>query len=330
MIRTAVGAIIMCEGKYLLVHKISNEDIKAPTYKNGIWDFVKGGIKHGETPQEALRRELVEEINIRKYQIIKEIKEHLLFKFPDSSDSKYEMQDTTFFLITIDDRGQIIPDGKEINDYCFCSTEEVINKLTHVETIEFFKANFPYNNEPCVSVVMPAYNRENTIRKAINSVLNQTITSWELCIVDDGSTDKTTDIVFELQKSDSRIKLYNNNHKKGVSGARNTAFEYINGKYVAFLDSDDEWDKKFLEMSLKAIEDTDVDVVFSLWSERNLDGTGYKIYSEEFAQKKLNAALHTLNPVKQGKYYIFNNRLFYDYVLTNNFYCFHINTIFLK
>ena len=87
-----------------------------------------------------------------------------------------------------------------------------------------------------VSVMMPAYNAEKYIEQAIESVLTQTYSNWELIIVNDGSTDNTEKIV--SQYADPRIELIQQANA-GEAAARNTALEHVRGEYLAFLDADD-------------------------------------------------------------------------------------------
>jgi len=89
---------------------------------------------------------------------------------------------------------------------------------------------------PKVSVIMPAYNAERYIRAAIESVLAQTYSDWELIVVDDGSTDKTADIVSSFR--DPRI-LFVSQPNRGEGAARNVGLANVSGEYVAFLDADD-------------------------------------------------------------------------------------------
>src|SRR5215813_1594754 len=93
---------------------------------------------------------------------------------------------------------------------------------------------------PLVSVILPTYNRADTIRRAIESVRNQTLQDWELLVVDDGSTDNTVGLITTHYAGESRLKLFRQANQ-GVSVARNTGMRESSGKYIAFIDSDDEF-----------------------------------------------------------------------------------------
>lgn len=101
-----------------------------------------------------------------------------------------------------------------------------------------------------VSIITPSYNSSQFISYTIESVLAQTYTNWELLITDDCSTDTTINIVKGYAAKDSRIKLFFLNHNQGAAAARNTCLVNAQGRYIAFLDSDDVWDKKKLELQL--------------------------------------------------------------------------------
>ena len=94
---------------------------------------------------------------------------------------------------------------------------------------------------PLVSIVLPAFNAAQTIRCSIQSVLAQRFTDWELLIVNDCSTDHTATLCSELAVVDSRISLLSTPANGGVARARNLGIEASRGRYIAFLDSDDQW-----------------------------------------------------------------------------------------
>ena len=93
------------------------------------------------------------------------------------------------------------------------------------------------NNTPLVSIILPTYNREHVISRSIDSVISQTYSNFELIIVDDGSTDNTSDI---LKKYEGKVE-YIKQKNSGVSSARNTGIKLAKGEYIAFIDSDDQW-----------------------------------------------------------------------------------------
>jgi glycosyltransferase involved in cell wall biosynthesis len=107
---------------------------------------------------------------------------------------------------------------------------------------------------PTFSVVIPAHNAERTVLSTARSVLAQTRTDLEVIVVDDGSSDRTSDVVEKLE--DERLRLLVLPHG-GVSAARNAGIELARGKYVAFLDSDDLWLPRYLELAERAISDRD-------------------------------------------------------------------------
>lgn len=95
---------------------------------------------------------------------------------------------------------------------------------------------------PCVSIIIPTYNRRTLLERAVGSVLGQTYTNWELLIVDDGSSDDTAGYASALMREDARIRfLHNTSHRKGPGAARNVGIAASEGALVAFLDSDDAW-----------------------------------------------------------------------------------------
>ena len=92
-----------------------------------------------------------------------------------------------------------------------------------------------------VSIILPAFNSSKFIGSTIESIRKQTYTDWELLITDDGSTDKTINVINKHQKEDSRIKLFILKVNSGAGVARNNSIKKANGKYIAFCDSDDLW-----------------------------------------------------------------------------------------
>ena len=133
-------------------------------------------------------------------------------------------------------------------------------------------------NKPLVSVVMPAYNAELFVEEAILSVVNQTVSDWELIVIDDCSKDETAEIVRKIAEKDPRIQLVKNDVNMMVSKTRNRGVELSRGKYIAFLDSDDYWNPHFLERMVSCIEDTGADIVYC--SYELVDEQGQKVCND--------------------------------------------------
>lgn len=115
---------------------------------------------------------------------------------------------------------------------------------------------------PLVSIVMPAYNAGRYLGEAIESVLKQTYSNWELLVVDDGSIDNTPDIAKQYAKQDKRVRyLYQQNSKQGR--ARNNGINNAQGSLIAFLDADDLWLPQKLEVQVNTLLENKVDLVFS-------------------------------------------------------------------
>lgn len=117
-------------------------------------------------------------------------------------------------------------------------------------------------SEPLLSVIMPVYNAAAYVRAAINSILNQTYKNLELLIIDDGSTDESLAICRELAKADNRI-IIRTKENGGQASARNMALDSAHGKYLTFVDSDDELlDVETYSNAIAILEDNDnVDIV---------------------------------------------------------------------
>jgi len=108
-----------------------------------------------------------------------------------------------------------------------------------------------------ISVIITAYNRESSIREAIKSVCSQDYEDFELIVVDDGSEDKTLDIIKSLAAEDARIKVVAAEHG-GVAAARNAGLAAASGEYITYLDSDDRYYPGALKIMAEEIGDADV------------------------------------------------------------------------
>lgn len=117
---------------------------------------------------------------------------------------------------------------------------------------------------PRISVIIPAYNCDRTIAQTVNSVLTQTFGDLELIVIDDGSQDKTLEILSNI--SDPRVQVFSYPNA-GVSATRNRGIAKATGDFIAFLDSDDLWTPDKLETQLEALQnDPDAAVAYS-WTD---------------------------------------------------------------
>ncbi len=125
-----------------------------------------------------------------------------------------------------------------------------------------------------ISVIIPTYNREQTIGRAIRSVLSQTYDNYEIIVVDDGSTDHTKTAVEQI--ADERIRYIRLEHNHGAGYARNAGIEESRYDYIAFLDSDDEWKRFKLELQMQRMQELpeEVGLVYCRMSGERGDGSG--------------------------------------------------------
>ncbi|MGK7872355.1 MAG: glycosyltransferase [Xenococcaceae cyanobacterium] len=116
---------------------------------------------------------------------------------------------------------------------------------------------------PLISVIIPAYNADKTIKHTIESVLNQTFADFELIIINDGSKDSTLEIISTFD--DSRLKLFSYPNA-GANVSRNRGIAKAKGEYISFIDADDLWTPDKLELQLKALQENPQAAVAYSWT----------------------------------------------------------------
>lgn len=136
---------------------------------------------------------------------------------------------------------------------------------------------------PLVTVIIPVYNSEKTLRKCIDSILYQSFKDFELILVDDGSTDLSPQICDEYAVKDSRVKVF---HKPngGVSSARNIGLDYAQGQRITFIDSDDYITKGFFD-GVDSIK-SDLLIVSYIWSRNSIDSLDERLNNFELITKE--------------------------------------------
>ena len=128
-----------------------------------------------------------------------------------------------------------------------------------------------------MSIITPLYNGEEFIKDAVESVLAQTYENWELLVIDDGSADNGYNIVKEYSDKDKRIKLLKNEKNSGVTKTRNKGIESSEGRYIAFLDSDDMWQKEKLERQINFMKAHDAAISCTAYARVDREGNEKKI-----------------------------------------------------
>lgn len=115
-----------------------------------------------------------------------------------------------------------------------------------------------------VSIITPCYNAATYIQATIQSIQQQTLTDWELLVVDDGSTDNSADIVRSMAKDDNRIKLIQKENG-GTASARKLGMEHAQGEYIQFLDADDRIENSKLERQIALMDCEQLDLSYTDW-----------------------------------------------------------------
>lgn len=131
------------------------------------------------------------------------------------------------------------------------------------------------NFMPTISVVIPAYNAERTILETIKSVQQQTFSDWEIIVINDGSTDRTIELLQSI--SDERLKIFSYENG-GVATARNRGISRACGEFIAFLDADDLWTPDKLELQLTALKQHPEAGVAYSWTYYFIDGQEETLY----------------------------------------------------
>lgn len=172
-----------------------------------------------------------------------------------------------------------------------------------------------------VSIIIPCYNAEKYISDTIQSVINQTYTNWELIIVNDGSTDKSKQIIEQLSQNEPRIKYYEKLNS-GVSNTRNKGLEIANGDFITFLDADDVWEDTFLSKTTRLL--SNFDIVYARCCLINEHSKSINIYLggesnpslDDFLEQRNNYNTNPSGIIYQK--YVFDNFEGFDKNLSNN------------
>lgn len=175
-----------------------------------------------------------------------------------------------------------------------------------------------------ISIIMAAYNTEKTIEQAINSVLSQTYTNFELLVVNDCSTDRTAEWVKSIAAKDSRVRLISNVKNNGVSYTRKHGLEEAKGDWIAILDSDDAWEPEKLEKQIVLQRRTNADLLFT--GSAFMDSEGHPIdwclhapkevtYRQLLKQNVLSNSSALVRKELYAKYYAIGDGMHEDFAI---------------
>ena len=163
---------------------------------------------------------------------------------------------------------------------------------------------------PKVSIIVPVYNAQETLRRCVDSILGQEYRDYELILADDGSTDSSPALCDEYAEKDSRVRVLHKENS-GVSDTRNKALDAAQGEYVQFLDSDDWIAPEATRLLVRAMEDNDCDMVIADF---------YRVIGSKVSRKGDIDAEGVLSREEFGDYMIQNPSDFYFGVVWNKLY----------
>ena len=175
-----------------------------------------------------------------------------------------------------------------------------------------------------ISIIMAAYNAEKTIEQAINSVLRQTYTDFELLVVNDCSKDRTVELVKSIAAKDSRVRLISNVKNSGVSYTRKHGLEEAQGAWIAILDSDDAWAPEKLEKQIALQKKMNADLLFT--GSAFMDSDGHAIdwylhapervtYRQLLKQNVLSNSSALVRKELYAKYYAIGDKMHEDFAI---------------
>lgn len=172
-------------------------------------------------------------------------------------------------------------------------------------------------NREKISVVVPIYNAEAYLEKCLNSILAQTYENLEIILVNDGSKDKSLELMEKYKNQDARIIIINKENG-GVSSARNRGIEAATGKYIIFIDADDYIENNMFEVLEEDLFKNNVDM--SMCGYRNVDSNGNILYESKPMEEKYFDAKTFRHNLFKGDYYrdLICNKLFRLEIIKEN------------
>lgn len=149
-----------------------------------------------------------------------------------------------------------------------------------------------FNSTPLVSVIVPTYNQASYIDETISSILKQTVSDFELIVVNDGSTDNTLEVLNKWLVQDDRVRVLDQENTR-LPGALNTGLEHVRGVYVTWMSSDSCYEPDAFEVLLKGFEE---------FPKSGLISTHFRIFGSREEVIQHNIGTYTLSDMKKGNY----------------------------
>ena len=182
------------------------------------------------------------------------------------------------------------------------------------------------NTSPLVSIITPSYNSADFITDTIDSVRSQTYSNWEMIIIDDHSSDQTVKVVKAIIKQEPRIRLIERRENGGPARTRNAGLKEATGRYVAFLDSDDQWLPNKLTKQVNFMESNDLVFTHTAYNRVQIDAEGQDevkevkvpptlTYKQLLRENVIGCLTVMVNQEKTGKLQMVDMRQRQDYAL---------------
>ena len=208
-----------------------------------------------------------------------------------------------------------------------------VNKDNSDSILETSDSDKILQSDPLVSVVIPVYNSSEYIDDCISMIKKQTLSDYEVLLIDDCSTDNTVEMIRKGTDGDPRFRVITSEKRCGAGAARNTGIDEACGKYIIFLDADDIYSPRLLERASDNIQETQADIVAYDFERIYSDGRKKErvgVYSKEKPEKQgvfhytdyPDRIMSVVNPTPWNKMYdrsfIVNNGLRYDEIMSTN------------
>lgn len=166
---------------------------------------------------------------------------------------------------------------------------------------------------PLISIIVPVYNSDKFLQRCLNSIVNQTFSDFELILIDDGSTDNSSEICDEYKSKDNRIIVCHQKNQ-GSAVARNKAIAMAKGEYLAFVDSDDYIHPRYLEILSSIAKQRDADIVvcsFAKGLEESFEWNSYETFNpDSYSEYKGDVFLREFEKNKSIKIWVLWDKLF--------------------